>query len=155
MVSSLMVYTFRSRFRLLVVSMPSLSVTVGPQASSIKSSQNYLFVYTLTITGSSLVRSGKIDGGVVVRVLLAVIMAGSGFGMAIPLSNAVRGARVAAYEVFALIDRKSALDPTDQSGEKLEHIEGTISFKNVSFAYPTRSEVGDHDRMLTCALSNL
>ena len=86
-------------------------------------------------------RNGTINGGDVVRVLLAVIMAGTGFGQAIPLSNEVHSACVAAVDVFDLIDRKSALDPFDSKGKKPEKVDGQLQFNQVRFAYPTRPQV--------------
>ena len=39
------------------------------------------------------------------------------------------------------IDRKSLIDGTSLEGVRLPHPEGTIEFKNVSFAYPSRPEI--------------
>ena len=39
------------------------------------------------------------------------------------------------------IDRKSLIGGTSLEGVRLPHPEGTIEFKNVSFAYPSRPEI--------------
>ena len=47
----------------------------------------------------------------------------------------------AAASVFAILDRKSQIDPSDDSGLTLEEVKGEIEFKHVSFKYPTRPDV--------------
>lgn len=43
----------------------------------------------------------------------------------------------AANRIFAVIERKSAIDITSKSGEYFD-IKGRIEFVNVSFSYPNR-----------------
>lgn len=51
-------------------------------------------------------------------------------------------AAVASYEKLRVdIDRESLIDGTSLEGVRLPHPEGTIEFKNVSFAYPSRPEI--------------
>lgn len=50
-------------------------------------------------------------------------------------------AKSAAASIFAILDRKSKIDPSDESGMKLESVKGEIELRHVSFKYPTRPDV--------------
>lgn len=52
----------------------------------------------------------------------------------------VTQASSAAKELFATVDRHSAIDSTSNSGITPEACHGQVEFKNVSFAYPSRPE---------------
>ena len=49
-------------------------------------------------------------------------------------------AKQAAQELKTLFDRKPIIDTWSQDGEIVDHIEGTIEFRDVHFRYPTRPE---------------
>eukprot|EP00624_Nannochloropsis_granulata_P005914 evm.model.NODE_42083_length_13037_cov_30.485924.6 len=57
-----------------------------------------------------------------------------------PQLSAVAEAKGAAAKLIEIVTRTPAIDSEDQSGQKLEHIQGKIEFKNVSFTYPTRPD---------------
>jgi ATP-binding cassette, subfamily B (MDR/TAP), member 1 len=50
-------------------------------------------------------------------------------------------AGAAAVELFDLIDRKSAIDTFEASGQEPTTSKGNIELQNVSFSYPTRPDV--------------
>lgn len=50
-------------------------------------------------------------------------------------------AKASAASIFAILDRKSQIDSSDESGMKLESVRGDIDFQHVSFRYPTRPDV--------------
>ncbi|RWW74139.1 hypothetical protein BHE74_00017953, partial [Ensete ventricosum] len=50
-------------------------------------------------------------------------------------------AKSATASVFAILDRKSKIDSSDDSGTTLDLVEGNIVFDRVSFRYPTRPDV--------------
>lgn len=50
-------------------------------------------------------------------------------------------AKCSAASVFAILDQKSKIDASDNSGTTLENVKGHIEFYHVSFRYPTRPEV--------------
>ena len=58
-----------------------------------------------------------------------------------PHTVAFGRAATASVELFKLIDRESEINAFDDSGVKPEQITGTITMVDVSFSYPTRSEV--------------
>ncbi|CAN0000823.1 unnamed protein product, partial [Choristocarpus tenellus] len=49
-------------------------------------------------------------------------------------------ANAAAARIFAIVDRKPAIDPTDEGGSKMPDIKGSIELRNVNFRYPARPE---------------
>lgn len=49
--------------------------------------------------------------------------------------------RSASASIFAILERKSRIDPSDDSGVTLERLEGRIEFRHVSFRYPSRPNI--------------
>jgi ATP-binding cassette, subfamily B (MDR/TAP), member 1 len=72
---------------------------------------------------------------------MSVIIATISITMIAPYTISFGRAATAASQVFALIDRVSAIDPFDQGGEKPATTEGVIDVENVTFSYPTRPGV--------------
>ena len=50
-------------------------------------------------------------------------------------------AKAAAASVFGIIDRKSLIDSSDESGTTLENVKGEIELRHVSFKYPSRPDI--------------
>ena len=50
-------------------------------------------------------------------------------------------AKTAAASIFSIIDRKSKIDPSDESGETIDDVKGEIQLRHVSFKYPLRPDV--------------
>ncbi|KAK3194404.1 hypothetical protein Dsin_025714 [Dipteronia sinensis] len=50
-------------------------------------------------------------------------------------------AKLAAASIFAIIDRKSKIDPSDESGMTLDNVKGEIELHHVSFKYPLRPDI--------------
>lgn len=50
-------------------------------------------------------------------------------------------AKSAAASIFGMIDRKSLIDPSDESGTTMDSIKGEIELRHVSFKYPSRPDV--------------
>lgn len=66
-----------------------------------------------------------------------------GVGMASALTGYIAKAKVAAYEIFKLIDKQSLINGLEPVGAKLDAgaVVGRIEFKDVRFAYPFRPDV--------------
>jgi ATP-binding cassette subfamily B (MDR/TAP) protein 1 len=50
-------------------------------------------------------------------------------------------AKGAAASIFAIIDRKSKIDPSDESGTTLDNVKGEIELRHISFKYPSRPDI--------------
>lgn len=50
-------------------------------------------------------------------------------------------AKASTASIFGILDRKSKIDPSDDSGMTLETVKGDIEFRHVIFKYPTRPDV--------------
>ncbi|KDP28018.1 hypothetical protein JCGZ_19098 [Jatropha curcas] len=50
-------------------------------------------------------------------------------------------AKSSAASVFAILDQKSKIDPSDSSGIIIKDVKGEIEFCHVSFKYPTRPDI--------------
>lgn len=50
-------------------------------------------------------------------------------------------AKSAAASIFGIIDRKSMIDPSDESGTTMESVKGEIELRHVSFKYPSRPDI--------------
>lgn len=50
-------------------------------------------------------------------------------------------AKNATASIFAIMDRKSKMDPSDESGMSLDDVKGDIELHHVSFKYPSRPDV--------------
>lgn len=91
--------------------------------------------------GAHLVQDGKITFSDVFRVFFALTMAAIGISQSSSLAPDSSKAKIAAASIFAILDRKSKIDPSDDSGMTLDTVKGDIELKHVSFNYPTRPDV--------------
>ena len=62
-------------------------------------------------------------------------------GEALPNIASVSTAQGAAATIFDIIDTIPDIDSYGHGGLKPEKVKGDITFKNVTFAYPTRSDI--------------
>ncbi|KAF0700889.1 Aste57867_8609 [Aphanomyces stellatus] len=90
--------------------------------------------------GGWLIHHGHISFEAMFMVLMALMMSSFGIGTAIQGLGGRDKAQRAAAHLFETIDRVPTIDctATDDRGDRLAHVVGTIQFKNVQFAYPTR-----------------
>lgn len=68
-------------------------------------------------------------------------MAAVGISQTSSLAPDTSKAKSATASVFAILDRKSKVNPSDESGMTLEHVKGEIELRHVNFTYPTRPDV--------------
>ncbi|XP_024197523.1 ABC transporter B family member 3 isoform X1 [Rosa chinensis] len=91
--------------------------------------------------GAQLVGAGKTTFPDVFRVFFALTMTAialSHQGSVAP--DSIKG-KSAAASIFALLDQKSKIDSSDDSGTTIVNVKGEIQFRHVSFRYPNRPNV--------------
>lgn len=72
-------------------------------------------------------------------VVFAALIAASAVSTIAPQITAFTNAAAGASELFSVIDKKSALDPLDESGKMpTDSCDGNIEISNLAFAYPSR-----------------
>jgi ATP-binding cassette subfamily B (MDR/TAP) protein 1 len=75
------------------------------------------------------------------RVLFSVIIAASTITSIAPHAVTFTRAASAAAELFTLIDRKSDINPFEESGDRPRDTAGVIDFDHINFNYPSRPNV--------------
>ncbi|KAF3907404.1 hypothetical protein ABW21_db0203178 [Orbilia brochopaga] len=88
--------------------------------------------------GYKMFRNGEADAGTVFTIQMAMMMASGQLMALTPLLSTFSAAKVAAAQLFKIIDKPSELDPLDTFGDKPDTCNGDIVISNVNFAYPTR-----------------
>ncbi|KAL3102064.1 hypothetical protein niasHS_003473 [Heterodera schachtii] len=91
--------------------------------------------------GTTLVLDGSISPGTVFAVFWSVLIGASRIGQALPQMGVIMGAKLAAGEMFAIIDRKPSLNATNSAGIRPNAVKGVIEFNDVHFAYPSRPQL--------------
>ncbi|KAL2158091.1 hypothetical protein VTH06DRAFT_4659 [Thermothelomyces fergusii] len=92
--------------------------------------------------GIQMLARGEIDSpGQIFTVLLSVSIGSINITMLAPYSIEFTRAATSAAALFKLIDRQSAINPFDDSGEKPSEVTGLVELEDVTFAYPTRPGV--------------
>ncbi|XP_022639725.1 ABC transporter B family member 4 isoform X3 [Vigna radiata var. radiata] len=91
--------------------------------------------------GAKLVEKGKTSISDVFRVFFSLSMAAIAMSQSGFMTPAASKAESSAASVFAILDQKSIIDTSDDSGMTLEQVKGDIEFHHVTFKYPTRPHV--------------
>lgn len=68
-------------------------------------------------------------------------MAATGISQSSSFAQDTSKAKTATSSIFAILDRKSKIDPSDESGITLDGVKGEIELRHVNFNYPTRPDV--------------
>jgi ATP-binding cassette subfamily B (MDR/TAP) protein 1 len=99
-------------------------------------------VYSLSFyAGALLIKANRTTFGDVFQVFFALTMAAMGISQSSSFSPDSTKAKSAAASIFAIIDRKSQIDPTDESGVTLENLNGNIELRHLTFKYPSRPDI--------------
>ncbi|KAK4221284.1 Leptomycin B resistance protein pmd1 [Podospora fimiseda] len=92
--------------------------------------------------GVKMLANGEVDSpGDIFTVLLSVIIAAINITMLAPYIIDFARSATSAGQLFKLIDRSSAIDPFDDSGERPEEVTGHVELEDITFSYPTRPGV--------------
>ncbi|EFJ33407.1 ATP-binding cassette transporter [Selaginella moellendorffii] len=91
--------------------------------------------------GSILVSKGHIDGGKILTAVFCIVFGGMALGQTTPELQVFSRGRVAAYNIFNIIDRASKIDSRNIEGEVPEKLDGYIEFDEIHFHYPARPDV--------------
>jgi ATP-binding cassette subfamily B (MDR/TAP) protein 1 len=91
--------------------------------------------------GSRFLVDGETTLSRMLTVMMSVMIGAFNISNVAPNMQAFTTALGAAAKIYNTIDRKSPIDPTEEGGRKLEHVEGTIRLENVTHIYPSRPEV--------------
>ncbi|KAK8718207.1 hypothetical protein V6N13_045450 [Hibiscus sabdariffa] len=91
--------------------------------------------------GSLLVQHGDATFSDVFQVFFALTMATVGISQSSSFAPDSSKAKTSAASIFAIIDRKSKIDPSDESGTTIENVKGDIELRRVSFKYPLRPDI--------------
>lgn len=91
--------------------------------------------------GSRFIVDGQMTLSEVLTIMLAIMIGAFSLGNVAPNAQAFTTSVAAAGKIFNTIDRASPLNPMDDEGERLEHVEGTVELKNIRMIYPSRAEV--------------
>lgn len=93
--------------------------------------------------GAVFVNKGRCNFLDLLKGISGLIFAGAAIGQASQFSPDLLKSRVAATNVFRLIDRKTKIDPSDTSGERKDanQVSGHVGMRDIEFEYPTRPDV--------------
>ncbi|KAI3805866.1 hypothetical protein L1987_21753 [Smallanthus sonchifolius] len=105
---------------------------------------------TSSYAGARFIEAGITNFQDVFRVFFALTMAALAVSQSSSFAPDTSRAKSSAMSVFAILDRKSEIDPSDESGVTLDSVKGEIELRHISFKYPTRPDVEIfHDLCLT------
>ncbi|KAJ8103746.1 P-loop containing nucleoside triphosphate hydrolase protein [Lipomyces tetrasporus] len=79
--------------------------------------------------------------GNIITIIFAVFQGAYAFAQISPYLSSITTGMAAASKIFATIDRVSAIDSSNETGIKLNEVEGNIEFAKVKFIYPSRPNV--------------
>ncbi|XP_077219448.1 ABC transporter B family member 21-like isoform X2 [Tasmannia lanceolata] len=91
--------------------------------------------------GARLIEDGKATFMKAFRVFFVLTMAAFAVSHSISLAPDATKAKSSTASIFSILDRKSKIDSSDDSGMILEDVKGNIKFQHVSFKYATRPDV--------------
>ncbi|KAL2860977.1 putative ABC multidrug transporter [Aspergillus lucknowensis] len=84
---------------------------------------------------------GNVQPGDILTIMMAIILGSYSLGNVAPNIQAFSDAVAAATKILGTIDRQSPLNPLSSEGRRLPSVKGTLEFRNIRHAYPSRPEV--------------
>lgn len=106
------------------------------------SSQSFMFLCTALgfWYGGTLIANREISELAFFICFSAIIFGAQSAGTIFSFAPDMGKAKQAAKELKTLFDRVPSIDAWSPDGERFEHVEGNIEFRDVHFRYPTRPE---------------
>ncbi|KAG7595575.1 P-loop containing nucleoside triphosphate hydrolase [Arabidopsis suecica] len=101
----------------------------------------FCFYATSFYAAARLVEDGRTTFIDVFQVFFALTMAAIGVSQSSTFAPDSSKAKAAAASIFAIIDRKSKIDSSEESGTVLENVKGDIDLRHLSFTYPARPDI--------------
>ncbi|XP_012084222.1 ABC transporter B family member 4 isoform X2 [Jatropha curcas] len=106
---------------------------------------SFFLLYSVYATsfyaGARLIEAGDTTFAEVFRVFCVLTMAAFGLTQTSSLVPDAGKANSAAASIFAILDQKSKIDSSDDSGTVIENLKGEIALRHVSFKYPSRPDI--------------
>ena len=91
--------------------------------------------------GGLFVNDGSLSMQDMMQALLGLILTSVGAGQALAYLPDIKAAKAASHDIFKLLDTESKVNPFQRKNASRGEVCGDITFSNVSFAYPQRSEI--------------
>ncbi|XP_021738589.1 ABC transporter B family member 11-like [Chenopodium quinoa] len=91
--------------------------------------------------GAQLVAHKKTTFSEVFKVFFALAFSAIGISQSSSFATDSSKAKDAAASVFAILDRKSKIDSSDESGMTLDNVKGELALQHVNFLYPSRPDI--------------
>lgn len=91
--------------------------------------------------GSRFLVDGETTLSKILTIVLSIIIGAFSLGQVGPNVQAFTAGVAAASKIYATIDRTSPLDPTNDTGDRLDKVEGRVELRNIKHIYPSRAEV--------------
>lgn len=103
-----------------------------------------IMLYTSAVSfyaGIRLIMDGWIDFMQMYACMMTIMVTAQTAGRGSVFTSTFSKAKIAAVAIFEILDRESRIDPELEGIEpKIGTIEGSVSFQDVAFAYPSRPE---------------
>lgn len=91
--------------------------------------------------GSAFIKEGWCDFLGIMKAVTGLLFAGFSLGNVSIFIPDVGSAKVAATQIFRLLDRQSEIDPNSPDGVQLASINGNVTIQDAEFEYPSRRDV--------------
>ncbi|KJE88541.1 multidrug resistance protein 1a [Capsaspora owczarzaki ATCC 30864] len=91
--------------------------------------------------GGVLVGDGEQTFPEMIRTFTAIVFSAMAAGQMSTLATDADKARIACYNIFELLDRKSEVDPMSQDGTRVAVQSATVELKDLHFSYPERPDI--------------
>ncbi|KAL3685412.1 hypothetical protein R1sor_003434 [Riccia sorocarpa] len=91
--------------------------------------------------GGLLVKRQEVSFGDMFKCFFILVASGRMIAEAGSMTSDLAKGASSIITVFNILDRKTKIDPEDDSGLKLEKIDGNVELKGVDFAYPSRPDI--------------